>query len=183
MTTSTDSTPVLASEPAEEAEPPERFNAVLIEEAGDWSAFPMREDLIARITTVIEAYPSCARLRGREANVVLADDVLVRTLNRTYRGKDAATNVLSFPFAASPGSEETGHLGDVILARETILKEAAEQGIPSEHHLQHLVVHGLLHLVGFDHETDAEASAMEQLETRILAELGIPDPYTSTQSD
>ena len=89
----------------------------------------------------------------------------------------------SFPFAASPNSEETGHLGDVVLASETILMEAAEQGIPSEHHFQHLVVHGLLHLVGFDHETDAEAAAMEQLETRILADLGIPNPYASMQSD
>ncbi len=183
MNAATDSTPVLASEPAEEAEPPERFNAVLIEEAGDWSALPAREELIARIAAVITMHPSCARLRGREANVVLADDALVRTLNRTYRGKDAATNVLSFPFAASPGSEETGHLGDVILAQETVLKEAAAQGIPAEHHLQHLVVHGLLHLIGFDHETDAEAAAMEQLETRILAELGVPDPYASMQSD
>ena len=183
MNAATDSTPVLASEPAEEAEPPERFHAVLIEESGDWSAFPARESLIARIAAVIATYPPCARLRGREANVVLADDTLVRSLNRAYRGKDAATNVLSFPFAPLPSSEEIGPLGDVILAHETVVKEAAEQGIPSAHHFQHLVVHGLLHLIGFDHETDAEAAAMEQLETRILAELGVPDPYASMQSD
>jgi probable rRNA maturation factor len=156
---------------------------MLIDEAGDWRVLPTRDELVARVAAVVGECPSCARLHGREANIVLADDAMVRSLNRTYRGKDAATNVLSFPFAPSPGSEHTRHLGDIVLALETVVKEATEQGIPLEHHFQHLVVHGLLHLIGFDHVEDAEAIAMEQLEARLLAELGVPAPYASTQSD
>lgn len=183
MTASINSTPVLASEPAEEAEPPERFEIVLIEEAGDWSAFPAHAKLIAAIAAVMEKNASCARLRGREANVVLADDELVRSLNRAYRGKDVATNVLSFPFVSPPGREEAADLGDVVLALETVVREATEQSIPPVHHFQHLVVHGLLHLIGFDHEIESDAVDMEQLETRILAELAIPNPYAVTQAD
>jgi probable rRNA maturation factor len=108
---------------------------------------------------------------------VLADDASLRALNRSYRGKDAATNVLSFPFQPAPGGCAVRHLGDVVLAAETVRKEAAEQGIPPAHHLQHLVVHGLLHLLGFDHDTDARAEAMERLEAQILVTLGIADPY------
>jgi len=108
---------------------------------------------------------------------VLADDALLRSLNRSYRGKDAPTNVLSFPFQGPPGGAEPRHLGDVVLAVETIRNEAGEQGIAPMHHLQHLVVHGLLHLLGFDHDTVAQAEAMERLEAQILAKLGIADPY------
>jgi probable rRNA maturation factor len=161
MNAPADSTPVLASDPSEDTEPPERFDAALIEEAGDWSAFPARDSLVARIASTMEKHPSCARLRGRSANVVLADNELVRTLNRTYRNKDTPTNVLSFPFSASPASDDAGHLGDVVLALETVLREAAEQGLPPEHHFQHLVVHGLLHLIGFDHEVEEDAVEME----------------------
>ena len=182
MTASADSTPVLASEPAEEAEPPERFEIVLIEEAGDWSEFPAREGMVANVAAIMVRDASCARLRGRDANVVLADNELVHSLNRTYRGKDGATNVLSFPFV-SPSGSETAHLGDVVLALETVVREATEQSIPPAHHFQHLVVHGLLHLIGFDHEAEPDAVEMEQLETRILAALAIPDPYALTQSD
>jgi probable rRNA maturation factor len=183
MNATTDSAPVLASEPAEEAEPPERCEIVLIEEAGDWSEFPAREELVANVAAIMVKYASCARLRGRDANVVLADNELVRSLNRTYRGKDGATNVLSFSFVSPSGSEETAHLGDVVLALETVVREATEQSIPPAHHFQHLVVHGLLHLIGFDHEAEPDAVEMEQLETRILAALAIPDPHALTQSD
>ena len=183
MNAPADSTPVLASEHSEDTEPPERFDAALIEEAGDWSVFPTRDSLVTHIASTMERHPPCARLRGRSANVVLADDELVRTLNRTYRHKDSPTNVLSFPFEESPNSGDPGHLGDVVLALETVLREAADQSLPPEHHFQHLVVHGLLHLIGFDHEVEADAVEMETLETRILGELGIPDPYTLMQSD
>ena len=110
---------------------------------------------------------------------MLADDGMVRQLNATYRGKDAATNVLSFPFQAPPGGmpQDMPYLGDVVLAAETVLLEAAERGIAPTAHLQHLVVHGLLHLLGFDHDTDAEAERMEHLEAQILATLGIANPY------
>jgi probable rRNA maturation factor len=105
--------------------------------------------------------------------VLLADDAEVRALNARFRGKDAATNVLSFPSPANP--EE--HLGDVALAFETCKREAAEQGKPLSDHLQHLVAHGVLHLVGYDHEIDADAEVMEALERRILESLGVADPY------
>jgi probable rRNA maturation factor len=110
---------------------------------------------------------------------VLADDRIVRELNAAYRGKDAQTNVLSFPFQPPPGGvpEDRPYLGDVVLAAETVVLEAAERGIAPTAHLQHLVVHGLLHLLGFDHASDSEAERMEQLEAEILATLGIANPY------
>ena len=113
-----------------------------------------------------------------EAAVVLADDALLRDLNRTYRGRDRPTNVLSFgdPDAIeTPGGPKL--LGDVVLARETLVREAAEQGKPLDHHLTHLVVHGVLHLLGYDHDAEPGAAEMETLETAILADLGIADPY------
>jgi probable rRNA maturation factor len=113
--------------------------------------------------------------------VVLADDALVRELNRRFRGKDEPTNVLSFPgddVATPTGTPGTAReLGDVVLAYETIAREADEQSKPLVDHLAHLVVHGVLHLLGFDHETDREAARMEGLEIGILAGLGIADPY------
>lgn len=109
----------------------------------------------------------------REVAVLLTDDDSVRALNARFRGKDAPTNVLSFPAAANP----EGHLGDVALAFGVCAREAQAQGKALAHHLQHLVAHGVLHLVGYDHESDAEAEAMEALERIIMAGLGAPDPY------
>jgi probable rRNA maturation factor len=109
---------------------------------------------------------------------VLADDQLLRSLNRTYRGKDSPTNVLSFPFKGLPIEERPKYLGDVVLAAETVTREALDQGIPFLHHTQHLVIHGVLHLLGFDHETEADAVVMERIETEVLAGLGIADPYS-----
>lgn len=109
------------------------------------------------------------------AALLLADDAAVRELNRRWRGEDKPTNVLSFPSAPSP--ETPRPLGDVVLAYETVAREARETGIPIADHTAHLVVHGILHLVGFDHGSDPEAEEMERLETRALATLGIADPY------
>ncbi len=111
--------------------------------------------------------------------LLLTDDPAVRELNLRFRRKDSATNVLSFPAPQNP----EGHLGDVALAYGVCAREAAEQGKPLAHHLQHLVAHGVLHLVGYDHETDAEAEQMEGLERVILAGLGVPDPYAAEQGD
>ena len=118
--------------------------------------------------------------RPNELSVVLADDARVRELNRDYRGRDAATNVLAFanlddPAAASPGAPVL--LGDVVLARQTLLREAAAQGKSPADHLSHLVVHGVLHLLGFDHQQDDEARCMENLEILVLADLGVSNPY------
>ena len=115
-----------------------------------------------------------------EVSLVFADDARIRGLNRQYRGKDRPTNVLSFP-AASLGSGRLGPpLGDIVLARETIAAEATAEGLDFADHLTHLIIHGFLHLVGYDHETDDEAAVMEQLETAILGRLGIADPYTES---
>jgi len=105
--------------------------------------------------------------------LVLADDALIQPMNATYRGKDAPTNVLSF------NSDAPDELGDLIFALETIEREAQEQAKPFEMHLQHLILHGSLHLLGHDHETEAEATAMEALEVAILADYGLPDPYAA----
>lgn len=108
-----------------------------------------------------------------EVTFLLTDDGEQQELNRQHRRKNAPTNVLSFP---SPAFARP-HLGDVSLAFDTCAKEAEEQGKPLENHLQHLVAHGVLHLVGYDHESDDEGDEMEALERTILEGLGVPDPY------
>lgn len=110
--------------------------------------------------------------------IALADDASVRRLNRSFRRLDKPTNVLSFPAdrrATAPGAPR--FLGDIVLARQTVLREARQHGKRASHHLAHLVVHGTLHLLGYDHVREADAPRMEALEVRILAGLGVPDPY------
>jgi probable rRNA maturation factor len=109
--------------------------------------------------------------------LLLADDAAVRELNRAWRGQDKPTNVLSFPAAAPPGAPAPHPLGDVVLAYETVAREAEIEGKVLADHATHLIVHGVLHLLGYDHETEAGAEVMETLEIRILARLGIADPY------
>jgi probable rRNA maturation factor len=116
-----------------------------------------------------------ASTTGTELAIVLTDDSAIRQLNRLWRGIDAATNVLSFP--SKRAADEPPHLGDIVLAYETIAREAGAEGKPFAHHLAHLVVHGFLHLIGYDHATDSDAEAMEQTERNILRRLNIPDPY------
>src|SRR3990167_5120462 len=111
--------------------------------------------------------------------ILLTDDAAVAELNQRFRDKAGPTNVRSSPAPANPEN----HLGDIALAYGVCAREAAEQGKPLAHHLQHLVAHGVLHLVGYDHETDAEAEQMEGLERVILAGLGVPDPYAAEQGD
>ncbi|NYZ12987.1 rRNA maturation RNase YbeY [Azospirillum sp. RWY-5-1] len=155
-------------------------DVIVTQEAGDWGGNAEWLAERAAIAALAAAYDDDGDAPA-ELSVVLADDAMVQTLNRDYRGKDKPTNVLSFALTEAAGPEpEPGApilLGDVILARETVVREAAEQGKPEDDHLTHLVVHGVLHLLGYDHEQDDEAEAMERLETRVLAGLGIPDPY------
>lgn len=110
--------------------------------------------------------------------ILLTDDGAVRDLNARFRGKDQPTNVLSFPAAASAGA----HIGDIALAHGVCAREASEQGKSLEDHMTHLVVHGVLHLLGYDHLKDAEAETMEQAERDILAGLGVPDPYETREA-
>lgn len=111
---------------------------------------------------------------GADLVVLLTDDGEMRELNKEYRHKDKATNVLSFPAQKMMHP----HLGDIALGLETCVREAKEQSKPLANHIQHLVVHGVLHLLGYDHMEDRDAEEMEALETEILAGLGIPDPYS-----
>ncbi|MDB5439296.1 MAG: ybeY, partial [Caulobacteraceae bacterium] len=108
-----------------------------------------------------------------EVAILLADDETVRDLNDRFRHKNAPTNVLSFPAHQTA----TGALGDIVLAFGVCAREAGEQGKPLASHLQHLVAHGVLHLLGYDHEDEADAQVMEDLERLVLKQLGLPDPY------
>lgn len=120
---------------------------------------------------------SGAKVKGAaELSIVLTNDEEQHALNKQWRGKDSSTNVLSFP-QIEPFDPVVGILGDITLARETVIREAEEQGVSFEDHFTHLVVHGFLHILGYDHLTDEEAQEMEGLETQILATLGVEDPY------
>ena len=116
---------------------------------------------------------------GEQLVLLLTDDAALRELNGRFRGKDQPTNVLSFPAAANP----EGHLGDVALAFGVCAREAAEQGKSLAAHLQHLVAHGVLHLLGYDHMSENEACEMEGLERVVLAGLGVADPYEAGERD
>ena len=143
-----------------------------------WTALPEAEALAERAALAAIAAGDVAVMAGAELSLMLADDAAVRELNRTWRGKDKPTNVLSFPaFPVKAGAQPGPMLGDIIIARETVEREAEEEGKPLENHLAHLVVHGFLHLLGYDHETDEEAEVMEAREREILHALAIPDPY------
>ncbi|MBE5252567.1 rRNA maturation RNase YbeY [Mixta mediterraneensis] len=117
-----------------------------------------------------------------EVTIRLVDKAESHELNLTYRGKDKPTNVLSFPFEAPPGIE-LPLLGDLIICRQVVELEAAEQGKTVEAHWAHMVVHGTLHLLGYDHIEDEEAEEMEGIETEIMLALGYPDPYISEKQD
>lgn len=149
-------------------------------EAGDW---PPEAELAALADRAVSAaFAELGMTAGHsELSVLLTDDAHIRALNAEWRGKDKATNVLSFPaFAVAPGDDLPPMLGDIVLAAETVRAESTLETKPFDHHLIHLVVHGLLHLLGYDHETDDEAEVMEALERRILARLAIADPYAVT---
>jgi len=141
-------------------------------------------DAEAIIHRAIEAAASMvdADTGDAELAIMLTDDAGIRTLNQNWRGIDKPTNVLSFPALQPPeGAQEPDDmprmLGDIAIAYETTRREADDEEKPFANHLSHLAVHGFLHLVGYDHETDGEAETMEALERDILAQLGIPDPY------
>ena len=152
--------------------------------AADWTSPPDWEDLAGRAASSLsQVVPELANLR-LSVSILLADDTEVQALNREWRGKDKPTNVLSFPMLeredllalAPEGPPEL--LGDIALALETCQREAADKDISLEHHVTHLLIHGLLHLAGYDHETSPEAAReMERLEIKALALLAIADPY------
>lgn len=153
--------------------------AILVEHAAWPAAVPESAALARRAAAATLAAAGPAVAAGVELSVVLADDALLRRLNREYRGRDRATNVLAFAAEETIGEGQAGPvmLGDVVISLDTLRREATAQGKTPAQHLCHLTVHGVLHLLGYDHRDAAEATRMETLETRILAGLGVPDPY------
>jgi probable rRNA maturation factor len=163
------------------AEGSDRNSGVTIEIAVEAGAWPPEAELRALARRALDGVLAEIAADGRaasELSVTFSDDAHVRSLNAQWRGKDKPTNVLSFPaFPETRRGVIPPMLGDVVLAAETVAAEADAEAKPLAHHLTHLIVHGILHLIGYDHEVDAEADEMEDMERRILAGLGIPDPY------
>ena len=156
--------------PAPRKQPRTSFRVELTEDDGDWSRLENAESVIEGAAGAVAA------VMGRgSVSVALSSDAHVAELNERFRGIAKATNVLSFPAGAGAAD---GHLGDIVLAWETVEREAREQDVSLEHHVQHLVVHGILHLLGYDHTTTADAERMETIEIKILFELGVANPYT-----
>jgi probable rRNA maturation factor len=168
----------LEAEPAD-PEPRPRLEVEVLIESELWNSLPGVEAAILRAAAALARYPALTPKLPASACIALADDRTVRSLNASYRGKDKATNVLSFPSHPAPHRPLHGApaVGDVILAFETVMGEASAMDISAEHHVQHLTIHGLLHLFGFDHEKDEMAAEMEGIETVVLATLGVADPY------
>jgi probable rRNA maturation factor len=152
----------------------------VLSESPLWESEPGAEAVVRRAisqaSAVVEPNGPAA-----EVAVLLCDDATIAALNAQWRGREEPTNVLSFPAPAvsDPSASETGaaHLGDIAIACETVVREAREQGRTVSEHLAHLAIHGYLHLLGYDHQTDSDAEQMEGLEREILSGLGISDPY------
>ena len=151
----------------------------IVNEQPVWSDQPDAEDTVRR---AVAAAANRTNATG-EVCVVLTDDAAVRELNRTWRKIDKPTNVLSFPCNNIIPDRASVMLGDVVIAYETTAAEAAAQNKPFLHHLNHLTVHGFLHLLGYDHENDVQAENMERLEREILLTLGVSDPYLAANSE
>lgn len=164
---------------------PDEITVDCVIEDDRWEAASL-EDLAARAVTATLDWHKI----GGEVVVLGCDDARIAALNADFRGKPRATNVLSWP-SADPAPRAPGELpvppdeeelGDIAIALETCAAEAETQGKPFAHHVQHLLVHATLHLLGYDHETDPDAQVMEDTERAILDTLGIPDPYHETES-
>jgi probable rRNA maturation factor len=171
------------------ASPPPRLRrpraAPAIDILVDSPLWKTQRGLKAVLQRAIGEAAAMAATSGGELAIVLTDDSAIRALNRDWRGKDQPTNVLSFPACDTlPASRRAGAqrgrvrlLVDIVIAYETMAREALAEHRPFRHHLAHLAVHGFLHLVGHDHAADAEADAMEALEIAVLARLDVPNPY------
>jgi len=141
-----------------------------------WPGFPQAESLVQKAVEAVWADPELIEEEVESVSFALTDDAHIQTLNRDFRAKDKPTNVLSFP-------SEGAFLGDIAIAYETLLREVEEgEAATKEAHLTHLTIHGMLHLLGFDHETEEEALAMEAVETAIMQRLGYPDPHEGGRS-
>ncbi|PHR23401.1 MAG: rRNA maturation RNase YbeY [Hoeflea sp.] len=166
---------------------PPAISLALALEAGEWGEVEAIEALAE--TALAAAVADLAGLEAQpfpdmppEVSLVLADDAMMTDINSQWRDQPKPTNVLSFPaFPLVPGGQPGPMLGDIILARETIEREAAELAKPVDEHITHLIVHGFLHLFGYDHIENSDADKMEAIETRILSSLDLSDPYGDTE--
>jgi probable rRNA maturation factor len=143
-------------------------------EAGAWNAVDEISALVRKAVDAALAASGETLTADTEVSIVLCDDAFIQALNAKWRGEDKPTNVLSFP------ADFEGHapaLGDIVIAYETVAREAAEENKSLRDHLSHMIVHGFFHLLGFDHEDEAEAEEMEAAEVKALAALGIASPY------
>ena len=143
-----------------------------------WNTQPLASQTVRE---AVDAAAGALSTEGGEVSILLTDDSEIARLNRDWRGIDKPTNVLSFP--ASRVGQGDKLLGDIVIAYETLERESTDESRDFLHHLAHLAVHGFLHLIGFDHETDAQAEEMEGLESRIMMRLNMPDPYVARESD
>lgn len=149
----------------------------MLAESPLWGEVESWREAVEMVVAMAAASADAEIADDAELSLVLTDDAAIRTLNRDHRGLDKPTNVLSFP-QDDPEADAYGPmLGDIVVAHETVAREAAEEGISFRDHFLHMIVHGFLHLVGYDHMNDDEAEEMEGLETAILARLGIANPY------
>ena len=150
-----------------------------------WRMMPEAEDIVRRAIAFAAASRVETRHHNAELSVLLCDDETIARLNTHWRGKEKPTNVLSFPAPSQQGAapNESIPLGDIAIAYETLVREAEENGKTASDHLSHLVVHGFLHLLGYDHHMDDEAERMERLERDILARIGIADPYAACDAN
>ena len=146
-----------------------------------WAQIPDAEALAQRALAAAELNAGKILHPEAEVSIVLTNDATIRELNKNWRKIDKATNVLSFPAANLKKLAQSPLLGDIILSYETLAREAGQESKTMADHYSHLVIHGFLHLLGFDHETEAEAEDMEALEIKILAALNIADPYADTE--
>lgn len=146
-------------------------------EADAWSQAGDIEHIAQKAAEAALAVAPDAQDEELGATLLLTDDAAVRELNRSWRGQDKPTNVLSFPSGSPSLPGEPRHLGDMALAYETLVREAGEEGKSLADHAAHLVVHGILHLLGQDHMNEAEAETMERIEVAALARIGVADPY------
>ena len=152
-----------------------------VEASKRWKrALPARKLAKAAIAAALEESGATLR-RGVEVSVHLIDDEQIRAINSQWRQQEAPTNVLSFPATDANHLAEARLLGDVLISYDTLQREAEEEGKSVSDHYSHLVVHGFLHLLGYDHIVKAEAETMEQLEVRALAKLGVADPYAERE--